>query len=420
MNFVIDSESVAQIIDSRAPNVASDSTVIQFKRSSNFRQGVYVNYSREFWGLSSAFTLYHSVYAEWNIYSPKAFDAFHNSEDTQILSMTPMFKINRKQVDRATVKISSVKTILKDTVSANKVLGISTKWENETSEALYFLKNSNVNEDGRVPLLATLIDDQVAIDFDFDFQQRVITYHKKEFKDAFAMMGGILAAFKPIFGLATPFFIWYFLLMISRTVKENHSRSYRDGLNSIFRKSLSQLRKIKEISNLQYDDWQFLDNETMDQLDTLLMHGPDPEVEGDPEHFLNENDYPNDKLHEILNEILSLTSRIQKATVQNKDAIITGEYVNVADIAGNGVPIEDQITPGEPPIEEAAEGGEQEMFDDLNRHEVNAEEIMSKYADHSTVAKLHHRRVQYDIVFSKTEELAAMEPLADQLASLKS
>jgi hypothetical protein len=63
-------------------------------------------------------------------------------------------------------------------------------------------------------------------------------------------MGGILAALKPIFGLTTPFFIWYFLLMVAKTVKENHSRQYRDGLNSIFLKSMNQLRKIKEISNL--------------------------------------------------------------------------------------------------------------------------------------------------------------------------
>jgi hypothetical protein len=45
------------------------------------------------------------------------------------------------------------------------------------------------------------------------------------------------------------------------------------------------------------------------------------------------------------------------------------------------------------------------MFADLNKFEVNAEEIMNKYSDYSTVAKLHHRRVHYDIVFSKTEEL---------------
>ena len=60
------------------------------------------------------------------------------------------------------------------------------------------------------------------------------------------------------------------------------------------------------------------------------------------------------------------------------------------------------------------------MFDDLNMHEVNAEEIMSKYPDYNTVAKLHHRRVHYDIVFSKTEEIAALEPLTEKLEHLKS
>ena len=59
---------------------------------------------------------------------------------------------------------------------AKNVLGIATKWDNETSEALYFLKNTNIDDNGRVPLLNTLGDGQVSIDFAFDFQQRVIIY----------------------------------------------------------------------------------------------------------------------------------------------------------------------------------------------------------------------------------------------------
>jgi len=66
----------------------------------------------------------------------------------------------------------------------------------------------------------------------------VITYEYIKFKDAFVCMGGILAALKLIFGLTTPFFIWYFLLLVARTVQLNHSRAYRDGLNALFAKSL--------------------------------------------------------------------------------------------------------------------------------------------------------------------------------------
>lgn len=84
------------------------------------------------------------------------------------------------------------------------------------------------------------------------------------------------------------------------------------------------------------------------------------------------------------------------------------------------MPLEDQVTPGElPPEPEQAEGGQKEMFDDLNHYEVNAEEIMNKYPDYNTVAKLHHRRVQYDVVFSKVDEIVAMEPLVEKLEHLK-
>lgn len=122
----------------------------------------------------------------------------------------------------------------------------------------------------------------------------MITYQYIKFKDAFVCLGGIYAALKLIFGLSTPFFIWYFLLLVARIVQENHARAYRDGLNALMIKTMGQLRKIKEISNLQYDDWQFLDADTIDTLDNLLLHGADPEVEGEPEKFLNELDYPSE------------------------------------------------------------------------------------------------------------------------------
>jgi hypothetical protein len=132
-----------------------------------------------------------------------------------------------------------VKTILKDSVPAKQILGFTTKWGNDTQDQLFFLKNSNVDIDGRAPLYSTLPDGQLAADFAFDFQQRVITIHKIKFYDAFAVMGGTLAALKPIFGLATPFFIWYFLLIVSKAIKDNHSKAYRDGLNCIFGKSIA-------------------------------------------------------------------------------------------------------------------------------------------------------------------------------------
>ena len=96
---------------------------------------------------------------------------------------------------------------------------------------------------------------KIFFDFAFDFQQRLIIFNYYTFMDIFAILGGILAAFKPVFGIATPIIILVFLLKVAHAVKENHRKAYRNGLNQIFGKSLSQLRKIKEISELQYDDW---------------------------------------------------------------------------------------------------------------------------------------------------------------------
>jgi uncharacterized protein YejL (UPF0352 family) len=152
--------------------------------------------------------------------------------------MTPDFRVARKSVERASIKINSVKTIMVDSIKAKSILGMVTKYENETTDALFFLKNSNVDNDGRAPLHISLVDYQVSADFDFDFQQRVIIHNLIKFKDAFAVMGGTLAALKLIFSIATPFIIWHFLLMVSTAITANHARAYRDSLNSLFAKSL--------------------------------------------------------------------------------------------------------------------------------------------------------------------------------------
>jgi hypothetical protein len=97
---------------------------------------------------------------------------------------------------------------------------------------------------------------------------------------------------------------------------------------------------------MQYDDWQFLDSETVEQLDNYLMiYAAEPE---EPQPYMSESEFPNDKLHEALIEIVAFIARVQRATIQNKDAVVTGEYVNVAALKEQQ-PIEEQITPGEPP-----------------------------------------------------------------------
>lgn len=112
MHFVINPEPLAQVYDTRTPETVSTTSTIMFKSGSNFRQGIYVDYSKEFGGLPSSFNLYYSTYSDWNIYSPENYDNFHNSEETQILMITPDFKINRSAIRRGSVKVSPVKTIM--------------------------------------------------------------------------------------------------------------------------------------------------------------------------------------------------------------------------------------------------------------------------------------------------------------------
>lgn len=120
-----------------------------------------------------------------------------------------------------------------DKVEAKKVLGIVTQYENKTVDELFFLKNNNFDKDG------STADEGISVDFDFDFQQRVIIYEYVKFRDAIITLGALLSALKWVFGLASPFLIWYFLLLVARTIQENHSRAYRDGLNALMAKSMA-------------------------------------------------------------------------------------------------------------------------------------------------------------------------------------
>ena len=59
--------------------------------------------------------------------------------------MTPDFKLARKSVQRASIKVSSVMTIHKDEIPTKKVLGFDSQWEDEIIENLIFQKNVNID-----------------------------------------------------------------------------------------------------------------------------------------------------------------------------------------------------------------------------------------------------------------------------------
>ena len=62
--------------------------------------------------------------------------------------ITPDFKINRSSVRRGSIKVSTVKTVLRDSIETKKILGVASTWDNETSEELFFMKNNNFDKDG--------------------------------------------------------------------------------------------------------------------------------------------------------------------------------------------------------------------------------------------------------------------------------
>ena len=126
LHFKVEPEAVATVVDSRDAAATTETTVILFKSTSRFRQGVFADYSVDLGGLKSKFMLYRSVSEEWNIYSPDLFSDFQNSPDTTVLAMTQEFLINRQSLDRSSMIVTTTKTILKDYIVDKKVLGFAT------------------------------------------------------------------------------------------------------------------------------------------------------------------------------------------------------------------------------------------------------------------------------------------------------
>ena len=103
------------------------------------------------------------------------------------------------------------RTVKKDKILKQSVLGIPLAYEDVTSTQLFISPNSNVDGAGNLPFKSDYAASQLVINLDFEFKQKVTTLYYFKGIDFLAQLGGILALTIPCFEFFVPFFIMIFL-----------------------------------------------------------------------------------------------------------------------------------------------------------------------------------------------------------------
>jgi hypothetical protein len=78
---------------------------IQFKRTSNFKQGIVVEYGTDIISVEGKFALYHSE-LEADLDSSESFNDFLENQNTTALVQTSFYKIGVRPIDKALIRVT--------------------------------------------------------------------------------------------------------------------------------------------------------------------------------------------------------------------------------------------------------------------------------------------------------------------------
>jgi hypothetical protein len=136
-----------------------------------------VEYGTDIVGVEGRFALYQSE-AVADMSSKDTFEAFLEDPLTAALVQSPTFRIGKRSLDRALLKVAPSLVVDEASLVDTRILGIPSTYKDTNKTVLVFEKNSNVDGDGKVPLLPAQKGAEemtLSIDFDVDYLQRTQT-----------------------------------------------------------------------------------------------------------------------------------------------------------------------------------------------------------------------------------------------------
>lgn len=142
-----------------------------------------------FVGNLTAFTSPQSV----KFVNESMYSMFQMSDDVKLLFTGVEHQIFKQQIAPSVLAVRSEHLIQKGKNATSKLLGVLLSAGDLETHSLYFNPLSNVNSNGKVPL-APFQDQVTEIQFQFDFDRRVVVTDYVNFMDILAHLGGVLAS----------------------------------------------------------------------------------------------------------------------------------------------------------------------------------------------------------------------------------
>ena len=154
-----------------------------------------------------------------------------------------------------------------------RILGIGNSFKDINRTVLLFEKNSNIDPEGKVPLLEKSKGiENMYINFDFDVNYFQNTLKNQYFSplDMMVQLGGAWMFFQLLFGLFTPFVIISFLSVLGKMIQNKRARLYREGLEHLYGKTISQLQRIKDLTQHVAGGWEFITKQQLEQIEEYI------------------------------------------------------------------------------------------------------------------------------------------------------
>ena len=233
------------------------------------------------------------------------------------------------------MKLYQERTIEKDQILKQSVLGIPLAYEDITSTQLFISPNSNVDGAGSLPFKSDYTTSQLVINLDFEFKQKVATRYYFKRVDFLAQLGGILALTIPCFEFFAPFFIVIFLYKMCQIILDKHRRAYREELLELFGKSLGQVKRIRELLHTPAGAAVSVADEIpgreaiVTEADEFLVHCAVDDANEVEEAYTNELTYSNERLEGLLDEIIAFIKKTQKVMVQTRGQPYNNEFEKI-------------------------------------------------------------------------------------------
>ena len=203
---------------------------VVFKKSVAVKTQVISEYDDELKNLTNFAWFWHNgdrradLYNNWNFTSSLDWDG--NGEDsmwynlnTTLLATTVYYKIGSDSIKVINVPLQPEKYILKDMNVTNRILGMPAGWENININKILYSATPDHDADLKSQKEMSYNGTNIVLNLNMNFVERQFILNFYTFADILSKLGGLRASIMTIIGQFSPFFVLFFLLSVTKIIK---------------------------------------------------------------------------------------------------------------------------------------------------------------------------------------------------------